>query len=43
VDARAGVGKGELMLALNDARGKWRLAVTDVFSGEKVEKSWVVR
>lgn len=43
LDARAGVGKGELRLALNDARGRWRLAVTDVFSGEKAEKTWVVR
>ncbi|UCC68812.1 MAG: beta-galactosidase, partial [Armatimonadota bacterium] len=43
VDARGGAAKGEFRLALNDAAGKWRLVVTDVFSGEKAEKSWTVR
>jgi hypothetical protein len=43
IDARAGVGAGGFTLALNDQKGRWRIVLTDVFSGAMVEKSWTVR
>ena len=43
VDAPAGSSKGSVQFSLNDAKGRWRIAVTDVFSGETAEKSWTVR
>lgn len=43
VDTRAGLGKGEFRLALNDPIGEWRLVATDVFSGERAEKRWRVK
>ncbi|HUU53818.1 MAG TPA: beta-galactosidase [Armatimonadota bacterium] len=43
IEARAGVGKGSLRLALNDQKGRWRMVVRDVFSGETAEKRWRVR
>ncbi len=42
-DTIGGVARGSFRLALNDPKGKWRLVVTDVFSGEKAEKTWTVR
>ncbi len=43
IGAKSGVGKGAFTLALNDQRGKWRIAVTDVFSGAEAAKTWTVR
>ena len=43
VEAKAGRGRGEFRLALNDERGEWRMVVTEVFSGEVAEKKWRVR
>ncbi len=42
-DTTGGAAKGSFRLALNDPKGTWRLRVTDVFSGERAEKSWRVR
>jgi hypothetical protein len=42
-DTTGGTAKGSFRLALNDPKGTWRLAVTDVFSGETAKKSWLVR
>ncbi len=43
VEARGGIARGGIRLALNDTPGRWRLAVTDAFSGEAAAKSWMVR
>jgi hypothetical protein len=43
IDAKAGIGTGSFTLALNDQKGRWRMAATDVFSGATAEKSWTVR
>jgi len=43
IDAPRGVGAHTFWFALNDATGKWRILVTDVFSGAQAEKTWTVR
>jgi len=43
VDTAAGIAKGSVQLALNDAKGTWRIVATDVFSGESAEKTWKVK
>jgi len=42
LDLRGGSAEGEVPLALNDAEGNWRIAVTDVFSGAKAERTFKV-
>jgi hypothetical protein len=43
IETRGGVARSQFRMALNDEPGKWRIMVTDVFSGESAEKSWTVR
>ncbi len=43
IEAARGVGRDSFRLALNDAIGKWRIVVTDVFSGAQAEKTWLVK